>query len=467
MEFENIKYVYLIGIGGIGMSALARFFNAAGKKVAGYDKASTELTGELQNENIQIHFSDDVQLIPEEMKSAANKNSTLVIITPAIPESHSERQWFAKENYKIVKRAQVLGIITKGTYSIAVAGTHGKTTTSSIITHLLKEGGIECNAFLGGISKNYHSNILLSEKKYVRNQKVMVVEADEYDRSFHALNPDISVITSMDADHLDIYKTKQQMDDAYNQFAAKTKSDGMIVFRKGIELETAGYKNYSYSISEAADFTAINITVKENRYHFDMTFSGHKISGMSLGIPGRHNIENALAALVVALQFKLPEESLRKGLASYQGVYRRFDYRIRHPEITFIDDYAHHPEELRAAISSIREMYPGKKITGIFQPHLFSRTRDFASEFAASLSLLDELILLPIYPAREHPIPGVTSEMILSGVALSSKITCSKENLLTEIDRINPQVLVTLGAGDIDQMVEPLRKFLIAKHKIS
>lgn len=465
MEFDRIKYVYFLGIGGIGMSALARFFNASGKRVAGYDKTPTQLTDELVSENISIHFDDDVNKIPPGFKDKNEKENCMVVVTPAVPADHSELQWFKQNNYRIAKRSEVLGIITKQSYTIAVAGTHGKTTTSSIITHLLRHSGIECNAFLGGIAKNYNSNVLISDKVYKDNKPIVVVEADEFDRSFLTLFPDIAVITSMDADHLDIYSDKNTMDDAYRTFALQVKQDGVLIYKHGLRLSSKAKHIYTYSISGKADFQSNHIEVKNNEYSFDFTFGQAKFENLTLGLPGRHNIENAIAAIAVAWQLNLDEKQIKSALASYLGVKRRFEYHIRNPEITFIDDYAHHPEELKAAILSVKELYPGKKITGIFQPHLFSRTRDFADEFAQSLSLLDELILLDIYPAREKPIPGVTSGIIFDKVTSANKILCSKEQLSEELHKLSPQVVVTLGAGDIDQLVEPVRILLEKKYK--
>ena len=426
MEFESIHNVYLIGIGGIGMSALARFFNAGGKEIAGYDKTSTSLTDEMLKENIQIHFEDDVKLIPTTFTNSALKENTLIIYTPAIPIEHAELNWFRNNGYTVVKRSEVLGMITKQSFTIAVAGTHGKTTTSSIIAHLLKQGGVDCNAFLGGIAKNYNSNLLLGKSWSKNSKPVVVVEADEFDRSFLTLYPDIAVVTSMDADHLDIYQDKENLEDSYREFVSQVKRDGVIIHKAGLDLQIAQPNHFTYSITSPADFRGENISVKNNKYTFDFTYKEKRFNELTLGLPGRHNVENAVAAIAVALRMNVTDEKISSGLSSYEGVKRRFEFHIRTPEITFIDDYAHHPEELRAAISSVKELYPNKKITGIFQPHLYSRTRDFAEGFAESLSLLDELMLLNIYPAREKPIPGVDSKMILDKVtAAFHKRICS------------------------------------------
>ncbi|MEP7170571.1 MAG: UDP-N-acetylmuramate--L-alanine ligase [Bacteroidota bacterium] len=466
MELEKINNIYLIGIGGIGMSALARFFNANGKKIAGYDKTPTTLTDELINENMNIHFEDNLNLIPENFKNVLDKNKTLIIYTPAIPADFSELNWFRTNNYTVVKRSEVLGLITKKSFTIAVGGTHGKTTTSSIITHLLKQGGVDCTAFLGGIAKNYDSNLILGKPGEDNSKPVMVVEADEYDRSFLTLFPDIAVVTSTDADHLDIYQNKKNLEDSYRDFVSQVKKDGMTIFKAGLDLKNENQKQYSYSINSPADFKGENISVLNNKYTFDFTGKDIRFNGLTLGLPGRHNVENAVAAIAVALQMNVTQEKVSSGLSSYEGVKRRFEFHIRTPQITFIDDYAHHPEELRAAISSVKELYPGKKVAGIFQPHLFSRTRDFADDFANALSLLDELMLLDIYPAREKPIEGVDSKLILDKVKLTKKINCSKESLLNELERSDAAVMITLGAGDIDQLVKPIKEFLIKKYKL-
>lgn len=467
MEFDNIHNIYFVGIGGIGMSALARFFNAGGKSVAGYDKTPTPLTDELINENIQIHFEDDLKLIPPQFISAQTKNRTLIVYTPAIPEEHAELNWFRDNGYHIVKRSELLGLITRQSFTVAVAGTHGKTTTSSILAHLLKQGGVDCNAFLGGIAKNYNSNLLLGKNWSPHSKPVVVVEADEFDRSFLTLYPDIAIVTSTDADHLDIYQDKKNLEDSYREFVSQVKKDGVVIYKAGLDLKNKQQQQFTYSITEPADFNGENIIIKNNRYSFDFTSKDKTIKSLSLGLPGRHNVENAVAAIAVAMQMNVSNESLVSALNSYQGVKRRFEYHIRNPKITFIDDYAHHPEELRAAISSVKELYPGKKITGIFQPHLFTRTRDFADGFAASLSLLDELLLLDIYPAREKPISGVDSKMILDKVKSKSKILCTKDNLLSELKQRETEVVITLGAGDIDQLVHPIKELLINKFKIN
>lgn len=460
MNFKAYHNIYFLGIGGIGMSALARYFKSIGKNVFGYDKTSTPLTDQLIDEGIEIHFSDDVNQIN---KSVINlKNSSLIIYTPAIPATHSEFNFFKSNDYTMKKRSEVLGMITENTFTIAVAGTHGKTTTSSMIAHILKASGYNCSAFLGGILKNYDSNLLLTPNG--TGEKYIVVEADEYDRSFLELSPDISVITSMDADHLDIYENENYMIDSYRLFAGKLKEQGRLIYKKGLPVEDLQLKKSDYDVSGDADYSASNIIITGHRYHFDWKNSNSIIKDITSDMPGLHNVENAVAAIAVSRAVGVGEAEIKKALQSYQGVKRRFDYRVRNKRVIYIDDYAHHPEELRACISSVQELYPGKMITGIFQPHLFSRTRDFAEGFARSLSMLDSLLLLDIYPARELPIPGVTSEIIFSNVTCPDKILCKKEDVISELDKRDCQVVLTLGAGDIDQLVNPIREYLIKRN---
>lgn len=452
MELKNIQYFYFLGIGGIGMSALARYFNKLGKKVAGYDRTPTELTRELQAEGIDIHFEDNTNLIPKQFLS--NKSETLVVITPAIPQNHGELNFFKNNEFNIVKRAHLLGLISNENTLIAIAGTHGKTTTSSIIAHIIKQSELACTAFLGGIAKNYNSNLLLSSEK-----GWVVVEADEYDRSFLYLYPTFAVITSMDADHLDIYGNKEYMQDSYRLFAAQVKNNGLIVAKKGLELGVSvSAKIKTYSISDEADYMAKNIRVENGKFVFDLVADELIIENIVFGMPGRHNVENAIAAISIALNIGISKEKVKSALLSFEGVKRRFEFHVRALNNIYMDDYAHHPEELRACIDGVKELYGNKKITGIFQPHLYSRTRDFAEAFAASLDMLDECILLEIYPARELPIPGVTSQIILDKMKLKNKRLLSKEDVLNYIYKTKPEVLLTLGAGDIDQLVEPIKK---------
>lgn len=448
IDLKNIANVYFIGVGGIGMSGLARYFNHHGKKVAGYDLNSTSLTLQLEQEGISIHYTDDLNLVPIEFKKS---DSTLIVFTPAIPSHHSELNWFKKEGFQILKRAEVLGMITNQTKAIAVAGTHGKTTTSTMIAHLLTDSGVGCNAFLGGIAVNYNSNVLYSDSPYT------VVEADEYDRSFLRLFPEYAVITSMDADHLEIYGNKEEMVKTYLQFATQVKTK--LVTKKELKVKHDS-SHIEYSILGNSNVYAENIRVENGAYHYSIISDNGKIENVTLGLPGRHNVENSLAAVAIAQSVGIDNEKIKKSLASFRGVKRRFETIVKNDKTIFIDDYAHHPEELRACISSARELFSGKKLTGIFQPHLFSRTRDFADQFAESLDLLDEIILLDIYPARELPMEGVTSELLLGKMKKSNKRILSKENCLKYINENRPEVLLTMGAGDIDKMIFPIAELV-------
>lgn len=471
MNFDNIKYVYFLGIGGIGMSALARYFNAMGKSVSGYDKTKTPLTDELISEGINIHFEDNIDLIQSEARNS--KPETLVVLTPAVPKEHSELKYFEKNEYIIKKRSEVLGAITEHAFTIAVAGTHGKTTTSSLIAHILKSSEVDCTAFLGGITQNYGTNLLLSEKLKMQKRKskikpIVVVEADEYDRSFLTLRPDIAVITSVDADHLDIYGDKKEMEKSYAQFASQVKEGGLLIVKKGVDKELGLDKNenkVTYSLQHSSDYYARKIAIKKAEYIFDAVTPEQAIRGMVLGIPGKHNVENAIASIAVAQRMNIFTGNIKNAMATFKGVKRRFEYHVKSDKLVYIDDYAHHPEELRACISAVKEMYPQKKVTGVFQPHLFTRTRDFTNEFARSLELLDELILLDIYPAREKPIEGITSEMLLEKVSTKNKKLISKKELVKEIKEREVEVLITLGAGDIDALVEPIKQELINRVK--
>jgi len=400
MELQNIKRVYLIGIGGIGMSGLARYFHHLGCIVCGYDKTSTDLTNELKNEGIQIIFDDNEEWIP--MSFRKTDEGTLVIYTPAIPKDSAIVGFFQKRGFELFKRSQVLGLISKGKYTVAIAGTHGKTTTSTMVAHILKDSGKDCSAFLGGIASNYNSNVL-----YGKND-IVVVEADEYDRSFLTLYPDIAVITSMDADHLDIYGDHQHLTDSFKMFASQIKSGGVLIHKQGLPLDTG----YTYSIKDAADAIALNIRIENGSFYFDFRNSNTDIKDIQLGIPGFHNVENATVAIEATLRLGVKADAIKSALTSFRGVHRRFEYIVKTPEHIYIDDYAHHPEELRAAINSVKKLYPDRKLVTIFQPHLFTRTRDFADGFAEVLDMTDELILLDIYPARELPIEGVDAEMI-------------------------------------------------------
>jgi len=454
MNFEKTEVYYFLGIGGIGMSAIARYFHAHGKLVMGYDKTSTPLTTELEMEGIAVHFDDSVLEIPPIVRHTP-KEKVLVIYTPAIPKDSQELNWLADQGYTLIKRSQALGIITAQSKSIAVAGTHGKTTTSSMIAHLLMHSGKGCNAFLGGIATNYGTNLLLD-----KNAEWTVVEADEYDRSFLTLSPTISVITSTDADHLDIYGSHEYMKESFNLFAQKLSAGGQLIYRKDLPIDvsalSAGVWYTDYSGSAQAGHFASNIQINNGTYFFDYNHQDECWSAIELGLPGMHNVENAVSAIAVCKAVGLTQAEIRNGLSSFKGVKRRFEYHIRRDDLVLIDDYAHHPEELRACISSVRQLYPEKHITGVFQPHLFTRTRDFLEEFARSLELLDDIILLPIYPARELPLPGIDSQLLLDNISKPTKKLVDKQFLLAELTGSPRQVIVMLGAGDIDALVAPV-----------
>jgi UDP-N-acetylmuramate--alanine ligase len=456
MEKNKIHNVYFMGIGGIGMSALALYFISKQIKIYGYDRTPSDITSNLISKGATIHFDDDVKILHKDFLNIPKSNS-LIIYTPAIPKSSSLMNFFFENNYEIKKRSQVLGLVTKGTNTLAIAGTHGKTTTSTLLAHLLKESGIGCNAFLGGISTNYNTNFIIDE-----NSNNTVVEADEYDRSFLQLNPDIAIITSTDADHLDIYGKHEELLESFSLFASQVKPDGKLIIKKGLDIKPENSSSfYTYSILEKANFYAENIKIENENYFFDLITPQKKISHIQLGLPGMHNVENAVAASAAAILSGISDDLLRSALSSFKGVKRRFEYIIRNKNIVFIDDYAHHPEELNACISSVKQLYPQKKITGIFQPHLFSRTRDFINQFADSLDKLDQVILLEIYPARELPIEGVNSKILLDKITNPNKKLCSKEEVLKEVSKSNPELLLTLGAGDIDQLVKSLKEILI------
>jgi len=441
------------------MSALARYFNLQGKQVAGYDKTPTNLTNNLIREGISIHFEDDIDQIPESLISMS-KNEVLIVYTPAVPKNHSELNYFITNNYWIEKRSEILGLISKNSNTIAISGTHGKTTVSTMTAFFMQTCGIDCNAFLGGISKNFDSNLLLNE-----GSENTVVEADEYDRSFLKLFPNIAIITSIDADHLDIYSDISDIRNSFGKFVNQIKTNGSLIIKKGVELDLTAYKQklYTYSITEKADFYAENIRTENGKSIFDFYSPKVNIKNIILGVPGRLNVENAVAAIAAVILHGAEPEKIRIAAEQFSGVKRRFDYVINKKNIVYIDDYAHHPEELKAFISSVKEMYKNKKITGIFQPHLFSRTKDFADDFAKSLSLLDEVVLLEIYPAREEPIEGVNSEMILNKITAKSKFCINKINLIEFINTNNFEVLLTMGAGDIDLFVNEIKNTLLIK----
>ena len=449
---------YFIGVGGIGMSGLARYFRRRGAEVAGYDRTPSELTNQLQSEGIEVQFDENSALIPEAYRTA-DPAQVMVVRTPAVPLTSPLLKYWEERGARILKRADVLGMITEDRRTVAVAGTHGKTTVSTMIAHLLTVGKVRCNAFLGGIASNYGTNVLLNDDAVVN-----VVEADEYDRSFLKLCPSESVITAMDADHLDIYGTAEAMFDAYAQFAILC--EGPLLVHERIAAHFAGRGQVvPYSLDSRGTPRAENLRVVDGAYVFDLHAEGHALLDLRLGMPGRHNVENAIAASTIALRLGVTPELLRLGLSSFKGVSRRFETRIRDPRIVFIDDYAHHPKELDACIGSLREMYPGRKITGIFQPHLYTRTRDLAADFGRSLAALDELLLLEIYPAREEPITGITSTWLLDQVPMRSKAVVAKDMVLQELSARDLDVVVTLGAGDIDRLVPSIERLLNERYR--
>jgi UDP-N-acetylmuramate--alanine ligase len=445
MNWKNIDSVYFIGVGGIGMSALARYF-VVDKNVAGYDRTPSVITSALEDLGIAIHFEDDVDLIDSKFK---NLNNTLVVYTPAVPEYHSELNYFRNNGFQVFKRSQVLGLITENTICLAVAGTHGKTTTSSILGHLLYECGVDMTAFLGGISENYNSNFIY------KGNTVSVVEADEFDRSFLALSPNYACITSMDADHLDIYGEKSELEASFKAFANRLKKNGKLFVKKGLPIN-----GITYGINEDADYSAENVRIENGSYVFDVQTPTQHIKNVKFDLPGRHNLSNALIALAMAIEFGCSPYSLVSALASYKGVKRRFTYQIKSDNLIFIDDYAHHPEEINAVHQAVREMYPDKMVLAIFQPHLFSRTNDFIDEFADSLSQFDSVRLLEIYPARELPMEGVNSNWLLSKINNPDKALIDKSEIVSEILKSEAQVIMTLGAGDIGAEIHRIKQEL-------
>lgn len=490
MIVKNLHTVYFLGVGGIGMSAIARYFNSLACKVVGYDKTKTHLTEKLAKEGIEIHYEENVALIPSAIKE--QEEGTLVIYTPAIPKENKEFVFLNQQGIKLWKRSEVLGLISQNYFTIAVAGTHGKTTTSSIVAHILNESGVNCIAFLGGISLNFNSNLLLNENTPTSQLEennaeslskdsnstnvsdndqhrltVLVVEADEYDRSFLTLSPDIALITSIDADHLDIYGDANSMKEAYSEFAGKIKDGGTLISKQFI-LDALSIRSdvhlSSYSVTDKAATFAKDVRIEEGDYVVDIVCEANELSEVKIGLPGIHNVENAIGAFAIGQKLGIAPTKIKTALATYKGVYRRFETHLKTKNIVYIDDYAHHPSELEMSIQSAKELYPGKKITGIFQPHLYTRTRDFVDGFAQSLSALDELILLDIYPARELPIAGVTSQMVLDKVTCSVKSIVAKADLLTALAEKNIEVLLTLGAGDIDVFVQPIKEHLLKRN---
>ncbi len=457
--------MYFLGIGGIGMSALARWFLVNGYNVAGYDRTATPLTNALAAEGMVIHFQEDVAQIPAEFR--ADPTQTLVVYTPAVPKTHAEYIYLTENGFTLQKRSQVLGLLAGRMTTIGVAGTHGKTTTSSMVAHLLRQAGVNCAAFLGGITQNYGTNFLLNEPADDLSTVICVVEADEFDRSFLTLFPQYAIVTSTDADHLDIYGDHNSVLESFAAYVSQIKPSGILFQRQGLALAdktSAEVRTYALDggAGQPPTYHAANLRIEKARFVFDLTYPGGSITDIRMMIPGFHNIENAVAAGAVALEVGISPEAVREGLNTYRGVRRRFEYILDTDEIVFIDDYAHHPAEVHAFLTSVKALYPDRELTAIFQPHLFSRTRDFAEGFAESLSLADHLILLDIYPARELPIEGVTSELILQRVTSQSKQISTKEALPDVVREIKPSLLVTVGAGDIDQQLLVLKSLFNA-----
>lgn len=448
MKLEALNKLYFVGIGGIGMSALARYFAKRGCLVCGYDKTRTALTLALEEEGISIDYTDDAAVLPPAFEH--NDADLLVVYTPAVPANSSILNYFKAQGFTLKKRSEVLGLISAGQFCIAVAGTHGKTTTSSIIAHLLKSSGFDCTAFLGGIATNYNNNFLLGEND------VVVVEADEYDRSFLTLHADIAVITSMDADHLDIYGDASHLEESFRLFAGQVKPAGTLIVKAGLPITNGTL----YSLNGRAEKNGLNVRIEAGSFMFDYADADIEIKGLRMLLPGRHNIENAVAAIAVALQLQIAPEKIREALETFKGVKRRFEYIVRNNSHVYIDDYAHHPEELRACFQAVRQLYPEKKLTVIFQPHLFTRTRDFADDFAEVLSTVDDLLLLDIYPARELPLDGIDADWLLGKIQLKNKLRCGKDAVLEIVKQKNPELLLTVGAGDVDTLILPLKRLL-------
>ncbi len=450
MEIGQVKNMYFLGIGGIGMSALARYFNKLGVVVSGYDKTQTTLTGQLQAEGISIHFEDKPSLIPE--------NIEMVVYTPAIPKETKELNFIKEKQIPLYKRSEILGEITKNKFTVAIAGTHGKTTISSMLAHIFCEAGVKVTALIGGVVNGYNSNFIGDV-----NGDIFVVEADEFDRSFLTLHSNIALISSMDADHLDVYGSKKQLHDSFELFAKNIKLDGKLVLKKGLYLDVGNIEKWSYSLLDEADFNCSRFEISDGSYSIDLKLSNKVIGRIDFKTPGCHNVENGIAASAIASLYGIKLEQIKQGLESYQGVKRRFEIVLKNKDLVYIDDYAHHPEELKACILSVKELYPDKKITGIFQAHLYSRTRDFANEFAKSLDLLDEVVIMDIYPARELPIEGINAQFLLNKISHERKYYKNAEEIPAFILEQKPEVLLTLGAGNIDQIVEPLKNILSAK----
>jgi UDP-N-acetylmuramate--alanine ligase len=457
IDFRNTEGIYFVGIGGIGMSALALYFSKGGHSIAGYDRSESRITLSLIEIGCKVSYEDDVTVLPDLFKNTSGKNKVIIVYTPAIPAENCILTYFRNNGYRLYKRSEILGEISANTDTIAVAGTHGKTTISTMIAHLLKQSDVDCSAFLGGISKNYDSNLLLGESRFT------VMEADEFDRSFHRLKPLMAVVTSLDADHLDIYGDHLSMIEAYNEFCRKVRAGGTLLVNSKILSEIVvpeGVTSFTYGLNPEADYQSFNIEHCDDYYRFSIKTPAIVIEDLHFAFPGIINIENFTAAIAIALMCGVTEKEIRKAVLLFQGVKRRFDIRINLPGLAYIDDYAHHPEEIRACITSVREYFSGRKITGIFQPHLFSRTRDHAEGFASILDKLNEVILLPVYPAREKPIEGVSSEMIFNKMKSGRKRLLNKSDIPGKLDIKNLDVLLTIGAGDIDTLVGPIEERL-------
>lgn len=451
-DLQNIKRAYFLGIGGIGMSAIARYFVSKGIEVAGYDKTASALTNQLSSENMSIHYEDNPELIPQHVD--------LVVYTPAVPKSLAEYRYLENKNIPILKRSEVLGIISSSHFTIAVAGTHGKTSVSSLIAHILHQAGKNVSAFIGGIMKNYHSNCIIS-----KSTEIVVVEADEFDRSFLQLHPDILVITAIDADHLDVYGTTAELEKSFKEFIGQLRVGGKLIIEKSLEKLFPENKNkLTYGIKQDAMYKSQKAHIANGFQVFDLLSGQGSIKEIHFSLPGDYNKKNAAAAFAVAELMDVRRGTIRNALENFKGVERRFDIQLRNQKVVYIDDYAHHPNELSACINAVRTLFPDKKITGVFQPHLYSRTRDFADGFARSLEKLDEVILIPVYPAREYPIEGVSSRMIFAKMHIHKKYLFHKEELKENLKKFDIEVLLTLGAGDIDREVQPIKKMLQEKY---
>ncbi|WP_215224536.1 UDP-N-acetylmuramate--L-alanine ligase [Echinicola shivajiensis] len=461
MKLDKLHSVYFLGIGGIGMSAIARWFKHVGIPVFGYDRTPSPLTKKLEEEGMVITYEDSLDTIPEQIKS--DKENVLIVWTPAIPKDNVQLQFFQNGGYDLKKRSEVLGMITHSMYTVGVAGTHGKTTTSSMVAHMLKSAGKNIAAFLGGLTQNYESNLILHDEE-TNEKATVVVEADEFDRSFLRLHPNVAVVTSVDADHLDIYGDAQELTRNFEKYIGLLPEDGLLIIQKNAlkklnRNDFGRMKVLEYGLEEG-EIRAENIKAGIASFEFDYVSEEKVIKGLVLKVPGFHNVENALSAVTIALHFGVEEKDIREGLESFRGVKRRFEIKRQDEKGVYIDDYAHHPEEIKAFLGSVKAMYPDKKLTAIFQPHLFTRTRDFADGFSEALSLADEVILLDIYPARELPIEGVNAAMLMDKINATEKSLQSKEGLMDFLDQKRPEVLVTLGAGDIDRLVDPINNLI-------